>query len=403
MTKLKTKIYEEERLKALLRYGVLSTLPGKAFDNLTLLAKEIANLPIALINLIDKERQHTISVTGFDLETRERPRDETICQHTIKKSEHMEVPDLSKDERFLDLESVKGVNGLRYYFGIPLLTEDGHALGTLCVLDFKERKLSDIQVRQLKIIAKEVMTNFELHKKNMELERLNSYKVKLMKMLSHDMRSPLNGIIGLSSMLSGDLEATSPEHAELLKIIEQSSTQLNQMIDEVMNYSIIESGGLTLTPKSENLQAVIDNIGKLYRPAAKIKQIDLQFYTENLETEIVIDSDKLEQVIGNLLSNAIKYTKTGGWVKLSLVRKKMNNRDTLELIVSDSGVGMSEEKQNQLLTGDSLNAYTSGTDGEKSTGIGLSIIKHIVSLFSGDIEISSTPGEGSVFRVQIPV
>ncbi|CAN5157564.1 hypothetical protein BH23BAC3_BH23BAC3_04350 [soil metagenome] len=204
-------------------------------------------------------------------------------------------------------------------------------------------------------------------------------------------------------MLSGELEDTAPEHSEMLNNIEQSSAQLNRMIDEVMKYSIIESGGLTLAMKNVNLQTIIDNIAKLYRPAAKIKQIDLHFYTENLEREILLDGEKFEQVIGNLLSNAIKDTKSGGWVKLSLVLKMIKNRDTLELIVSDSGVGMSKKKQNRLLDGDRLHTSSSGTDGEKSTGIGLSIIKYIILLFSGEISISSKPGEGTTFRVYIPV
>lgn len=392
-------ISEAERLEALHSFEILDSVNEEEFDNLTTLASEIANAPVAMVNLIDKDRQWTKSMSGLSLDVKEAPREETVCQFTIKSQDVTEITDLREDERTSGLSHIKAEGGFRYYLGIPLLTKNNHAIGTLCVLDYKQRKLSALQIRQLKIIAREVMTHLELRKKNKELERINEYKVQLMKMLSHDMRSPLNGIMGLSSMLREQLENEGSEHVDTIDIIEQSSSQLNQMIDEVMNYSIIESSGLTLKPSEKNLDEIVGNILQLYRPATRIKNIDLEFYTEGLEESVWIDGDKFEQVIGNLLSNAIKFTKPGGWVKLSLIR----NNDTLELKVIDSGVGMSEEETKDLLKSKSNLPGTKGTSGEKSTGIGFDIVKHIIGLFEGDIKIDSTRGEGTTFTVQVPV
>lgn len=390
---------EEQRLETLRSYDILDSLPDEAFDNLTKLASEIAGMPIAIINMIDKDRQWTKSMFGIPMESRDTPRDESVCHYTIKEQGLTEINNLNLDIRTLDLPSVKQEGGLRYYIGFPLISSNKHAIGTLCVLDYEEKKLSDAQIDQLKIIANEVMTHLELHKRNQELQRLNEYKVQLMKMLSHDMRSPLNGIIGLSSMLREQLEEEGSEHIETIDIIEQSSSQLNQMIDEVMNYSLIESEGLTLSPGTVNLQEIIGNTARLYRPANSIKSIDLEFYTEGLEEPVWLDGDKFEQILGNLLSNAIKYTRSGGWVKLSLIRKK----DTLKLTVVDSGIGMSDEETNKLLKNSQRSPAQKGTSGEKSTGIGFAIVKHIINLFDGKIEIESTPGEGTTFQVEIPV
>jgi signal transduction histidine kinase len=394
-----TNISEEKRLEALHSYQILDSVNEEEFDNLTSLASEIANTPVAMVNLIDKDRQWTKSMTGLSLDVKEVPRNESVCQFTIKRQDVTEITDLRDDDRTSELSHIKAEGGFRYYLGIPLLTKNNHAIGTLCVLDYKKRKLSELQIRQLKIIAREVMTHLELRKKNKELEKLNEYKLQLMKMLSHDMRSPLNGIIGLSSMLREQMAEEDSSHLEVLDIIEQSSSQLNQMIDEVMNYSIIESGGLTLNPSEEKLDEIVENILQLYRPATRSKNIDLEFYTEGLEEPVWIDGDKFEQVIGNLLSNAIKYTKAGGWVKLSLIHK----RDTLELKVIDSGIGMSSEETKNLLKNKSKLPGSKGTSGEKSTGIGIDIVKHIIGLFEGEIEIESTEGKGTTFKVEIPV
>lgn len=389
---------EEQRLEALRSYDILDSLPDEAFDNLTKLASEIAGMPIAMINLIDEDRQWTKSMVGIPKELREAPRDESVCNYTIKEPGVTEISNLGHDIRTSNLPSVKQEGGIRYYFGIPLITKSNYAIGTLCVLDYEEKILSDTQKDQLKIIAKEVMTHLELHKQNLELQKLNKYKVQLMKMLSHDMRSPLNGIIGLSSMLREQLKEEGSEHIDTIDVIEQSSSQLNQMIDEVMNYSIIESEGLTLSPGKVNLQETVENMARLYRPATRIKSIDLEFYTEGLEEPVWLDGDKFEQVLGNLLSNAIKYTRSNGRVKLSLVR----NHNILELRVSDSGIGMSEEETIDLLRNTRQHQLSKGTSGEKSTGIGFSIVKHIVDLFEGEIHIDSTEGEGTTIHVEIP-
>ena len=399
MTEADLDTNETMRLEALKSYQILDSLPEEAFDNLTRLASEISGMPIALINLIDDDRQWIKSMTGIPEKAREVPRVESVCQFTIKEVGITEICNLKQDLRTSGLSSVNQPGGLRYYLGVPLITENNFAIGTLCVLDYKENKLSDTQIDQLKIVANEVMTNLKLHKQHKELEKVNEYKAQLMKMLSHDMRSPLNGIIGLAGMLRDQLEDERSQHTEVIDIIEQSSSQLNQMIDEVMSYSIIESEGLIVMPELVKLDEMVENILQLYRPATRTKDLDLKFYTEGLEAPLWIDGDKFEQVIGNLLSNAIKYTKSGGWVKLSLFRKS----DTLELKVADSGIGMSDEEIEKLLNKNQNSMARKGTSGEKSNGIGFAIVKHIVALFEGEIEINSTPGEGTSFFVTIPL
>lgn len=394
---------EKKRVKALHDYKILDSLPDEEFDNLATLAAEIAGTKISQVNLIDQNRQWTKAISGLNPEDKSFPRDKSVCQYTIESEDITEIKDLKSDSRFADFDYVKAIDGFRYYLGIPLVSPDGYAIGSLCVIDYDEKHVTDKQIQQLKIIAKQVMTHLELHKQNRELKALNDYKVKLMKMLSHDMRSPLNGIIGLSGMLKEMNITENPDHLELLEIIEQSSTQLNHMIDEVMSYTIIESDGLKLEKEETDLEKSVADISKLYQPTARIKKIDLDFYTENLGETVLMDGDKFEQILGNLLSNAIKYTKEGGSVKLSLVRKTSVNRDVLELVVADTGVGIKSDDLEDILSDASLTVSEEGTNGEKSSGIGLTIVKHFVDLFSGELNIESSVNEGSRFTVKIPL
>jgi len=403
MAKSKPQLHEKERLEALHSYYILNTLPEKELDDLTRLAAEIASAPVAMVNLIDKNSQWVKSSVGAENLGRKVTRSKSVCQFTVAGNKNTQIENLAEDERFADFDSVKGEGGLRFYFGVPLRTENNYAIGALCVLDYKSRKLGRQQVRHLEIVARQVMTHLELYKQNKELKALNDYKVKLMKMLSHDMRSPLNGIMGLISILRDSLDSDNEEHHELLEIIEQSSAQLNHMIDEMMSYTIIQSDGLKLETEKVYLSEIVTNISKLYKPAAKIKKINLQFYTINIERPVLADSDKLAQILGNLLSNAIKYTSPGGEVHVTFGCHKNENGNYLELIVADNGIGMSKKKLMQLNSGEKINDTSKGTSGEKSFGIGLTIVKHFVGLYSGEIDIQSAPSEGTRFKVKIPL
>lgn len=393
---------ELKRLEALREYDILDTLPEEEFDALTKLAADICDTPVSMINLIDEHRQWSKSIVGLDESVREVPRSSSVCQYTILGTDQLEVSDLSKDERFSNLIYVKQAPNLRYYLGSPLITPEGLPIGSLCVIDYEKRELTEKQKSQLKIIADEVMARLELRKQNHQLKALNEYKIKLMKMLSHDMRSPLNGIMGMASLMKEIVGDDSSEQVEMLDIIEQSSFQLNEMIDEIMSYTLIESDGFSIDLSDVDLVHITEGMEKLYLPAAKTKQIDLDFYTENIDENVQIDGDKFEQIFGNLLSNAIKFTKTGGKVTAVLKKVEKAKGNYIELTVRDNGIGMSDKQLNTLFV-DKSKSIKKGTGGEKSTGLGLSIIKYFVELHDGSISVESEVGEGSVFTVKIPI
>ncbi len=394
---------EKTRLEALYEYAVLDTSPEKEFDDLTQLAADLCDAPIARINLIDFDRQWSKSTAGSDEKVRDIPREiprkNSVCQYTIQEKQIMEVHNLAKDSRFKNFSYVRGATGLRYYLGAPLIDSDGHAIGSLCVLDYRVRSMSEKQKENIEIVAREVMARLELRKQNAELKKLNEHKIKLMKMLSHDMRSPLNGIIGMSSMLS-DL-MTGDEELEMLGLLEQSAVQLNQMIDEILTYSVIESDGFRLNLKTTDLDHIVQSMKRLYQPVAKSKNIEVRFDTDVTDT-VCLDRDKFEQIYGNLLSNAIKFTREGGKVNSRLTLSRTEEEGQLQLVVQDNGVGMDEDTRSVLFQ-DGEKELNGGTSGEKSTGLGLAIVKYFVDLHRGTIDVDSKPGKGTEFTISIPI
>src|SRR6266436_6022733 len=160
---------EKKRLKVLWQYEVLDTVPEEVFDDLTELAARICEAPIALITLVDEKRQWFKSKVG--LTTKETSRDISFCGHAIGQSDLFIVPDATLDKRFAENPLVTTDPKIRFYAGAPLITPDGHALGTLCVIDKVPRELSHDQKQGLKVLARHVMTQLELRRHSRELAR----------------------------------------------------------------------------------------------------------------------------------------------------------------------------------------------------------------------------------------
>jgi anti-sigma regulatory factor (Ser/Thr protein kinase) len=193
---------ESARLAALGRYRILDTEPERAFDDLTLLASQICDTPIALISLIDADRQWFKSRVG--LTTTETSRSVAFCAHAIQQSSTLVVPDALNDRRFRDNPLVTGEPHIRFYAGAPLVTPDGHALGTLCVIDQVARTLTPSQQEALEALRRQAQAQLELRASLSELEdalaerdRAETAQLKLIA----ELRVSLDRVSKLSALL----------------------------------------------------------------------------------------------------------------------------------------------------------------------------------------------------------
>jgi GAF domain-containing protein len=160
---------EAKRIKVLWQYDILDTVPEEVFDDLTELAARICEAPIALITLVDENRQWFKSKVGVTIN--ETSRDISFCGHAIEQSDLFIVPDATQDKRFAQNPLVTSDPKIRFYAGAPLITPDGHALGTLCVIDKVPRELRPDQKQALRVLARHIMTQLELRRHSRELVR----------------------------------------------------------------------------------------------------------------------------------------------------------------------------------------------------------------------------------------
>jgi len=162
---------EQKRLRKLRSLGILDTFPEAVYDDIVFLASEVADAPIALVTLVDQDRQWFKAKTGVEIS--ETHRDYAFCAHAIRKPhELLVVTNATKDPRFADNPFVTGGPSVRFYAGAPLVCSDGVALGTLCVVDNKPRTLTPLQERALKVLSRQVVAHIELREALAQVKRL---------------------------------------------------------------------------------------------------------------------------------------------------------------------------------------------------------------------------------------
>ena len=193
---------EADRLAALRRYKILDTEPERRFDDLALLASQICGTPMALISLVDRDRQWFKARVGVDVP--QTPRDIAFCAHAIRQPDLFVVPDALQDARFRDNPLVLTDPHIRFYAGAPLITADGHALGTICVLDRKPRVLTQAQEAALEALKRQVVSQLELRISLDELAgalAARDHAEHVQERLIADLRGALDSVERLSSIL----------------------------------------------------------------------------------------------------------------------------------------------------------------------------------------------------------
>ncbi|NGP89114.1 GAF domain-containing sensor histidine kinase [Fodinibius halophilus] len=391
---------ESRRLQHLTSYGIDLDQPHESLQPYVELAKYIADSPVCLINIMGGYNQWTIAGDGLDEKV--IPKEESICQDTIKVNEPYEIKDLEKNERYRDRFYVAGKPWLRYYCGAQLTTSDGTNIGAICVLDTEPKVLTEEQKTQMEHLAELIVESIERESQNKNIA-YEYYELKeRFHTLNHDVRSPINGIVGIVDILVED-DGNENLPTDDLMVIKECAKTVVEKIDGVLN-SIDEQKGSDKGWRATRLEDILEKVRNLYTPPAKKKDISLLLDNNLKESQEVSYSlfTNLIQVIGNLVANGIKFTPRGGSVEVSLYVEKEGNTLSLEIQVKDNGEGM-QEKQIEAFNNDEELKGTSGTEGEASFGIGLKHVKQLVEEEGGTIQVQSANGDGTQFLVTIPL
>lgn len=233
-------------------------------------------------------------------------------------------------------------------------------------------------------------------------EAASNAKNDFLSAMSHDLRTPINGVVGMTAIAAAHLEDKNRVRDCLTKISE-STAQLLSLINEVLDMSQIESGKIELSNEPFNLAELLQNVLNINYPGIQQKNHTICVHIHLMEHEQVIgDPTRLKRIATNLISNAIKYTPSGGIITLTLLEKApmVQGYGCYELTVQDNGIGMSPQFQEKL-----FEPFEREEDVRISriqgTGLGMSIVKSIVDLMMGNIQLESEKGKGSTFRVTL--
>ncbi len=254
---------------------------------------------------------------------------------------------------------------------------------------------------------KEVSEKYEIKEKELSealimADQANRAKTTFLNNMSHDIRTPMNAIIGFTALASSHLDNTERARDYLSKIA-QSSDHLLSLINDVLDMSRIESGNVRIKEKPENLADILHGLRNIIQADVHAKHLELFIDTVDVTDEnIYCDKLRLNQILLNLLSNAIKFTDPGGSVNLRVTQKPSSNENSgiFEFVVKDTGIGMSQEFARTIFE-PFTRERTSTVSGIQGTGLGMSITKNIVDMMNGTINVSSKPGVGTEFTVEL--
>jgi signal transduction histidine kinase/CheY-like chemotaxis protein len=231
-----------------------------------------------------------------------------------------------------------------------------------------------------------------------QAEAASRAKSRFLAMVSHDIRTPLNGILGMAELLADT--PLSPEQATYLKAMKTSGDTLLSFIEEMLDLAKIEAGRLDLAARPFALAAFVEEAVELLGPRAQAKGLEICGYVdERLPARANGDAARLRQVLFNLAGNAIKFTETGG---VSIIVEPSGETDAIAISVRDTGIGISAEDQARIFL-EFEQADGSSTRKFDGTGLGLTISKRIVERMGGSIAVESALGAGSTFRVAVPL
>ena len=300
--------------------------------------------------------------------------------------------------------NLQGENDI-YKFEYCSMDENTYKIASFIPLEWNGTKLVKALLGSMDV-SQEKKAEIESHKALKEAyraaENANCAKTEFLSNMSHDIRTPMNAIVGLTAIAGANIESQD-RVIECLGKITKSSRHLLGLINEVLDMARIESGRMSLAEEDFSLSELVDNLLTITKPAIDEHKHQLEVHIEHIEHEAVCgDSLRIQQIFVNLMSNAVKYTPDGGNITLT-IKEKPNGFSELgcyEFSIEDNGIGMTPEFQ-KIMFEPFSRADDHRTTKVQGTGLGMAIARNIVNLMNGDIQVESAPNKGTKITVTV--
>ena len=399
-------VQDPARLTALHATALLDSPAEPAFDRLTSLATTVLDVPVALVSLVDEDRQFFKSCIGLPepwASLRETPLSHSFCQHVVAEQQPLIIEDARIHPLVRDNLAIAELD-VAAYAGIPLITPEGHALGTLCVIDTQPRHWTETEVTILRELAESVMTEIALRRQTQAAEEALQARDELLTIIAHDLRNPVSVIHSYIQLLRPRVPPRGPADVEHLRLglehMGVATTRLIAQIDELLDLARLQAG------QALELQLRPVDLVALTREVALEQQQTTRHHAITVVTSLpelcgCYDPVRIARVLSNLLSNAVKYSPDGGTITMEVSQVQDAAGAWALLRVRDEGLGIPEAELPRIFHRFQRASNVVGRI--SGTGIGLASVQQIVAAHQGTIEVASREGQGTTVSVRLPL
>ena len=389
---------EDARLAAVHSYGILDGPRLPALDELTRLAASMFGTPMSAVSLVDRDRQWFAGSTG--IAGAETPRDVSFCAHAVAERRRLVVPDARQHPHFGTYRTVTGDPHVRFYAGSPLLDEDGHAVGALCVVDDRPGDLGPRQCEALDTLAAQAVGHLTLlrHRRLLaelsdELARAAQREEDLVATVSHELRTPVAAIQGYLELLAEDEQPAA--YARLVEPIQRNGERLVRMVDHLLTGTRPAHSPGELHHTRVDLAVVAEAAWRSCTALAEQREVTLATLPAAQQVVVRADVTQLTHAVQQLVRNAVLFTPAGGQVTVAVSAGPV---PTVE--VTDTGVGVPADELPYVFQRFHRGRYAR-QQAVPGVGLGLHIARQAATAHGGTVTLSSG-ATGTTARLSIP-
>ena len=408
------------RLATVQATGLLDTEVEEVFDRLTRLAVKLLGVPAAFLSLVDRNRDFYKSASGFGepLASSRELTGRTFCHYAIQSTTPLVIDDTAADPVYRNVPTVKSL-GVAAYVGVPLVMQNGEAIGSFCAIDVQPRDWTPMEIEVLGELAASAKREIELRAATRaekiarlsaeaaqrSAEDANRAKSDFLTRMSHELRTPLNAIGGYADLIEFGIHGpVTASQTDALRRIKRSATHLLGLINNVLNFARVEAGQIEYNLVPVDLDALLRDAESMVIPQMTAKGLTYSNPGCDPGLKAQADPEKVRQILLNLLTNALKFTDAGGRITLSSGEVEAADTGRARAIfvkIADTGIGIEPAKLESVFE-PFVQIDSESARRNDGVGLGLAISRSLARDMRGDLTAESSIGVGTTMTLLLP-